>query len=173
MDFFVVVLIVMMIVGAIFVLHGALSRNPDDEETVTYGDGFSHLEKRLTNLETTMTEADEAAVVLDDMTKNAFKEFDEKYQTLLFLYNMIDDKQKNMAQKEISAAVAPVQQLCPAADPLAELVTRRKGASINPKYDIVLQMQAEGKTHDEIAKELNMGKGQVALILNLGGATDD
>jgi len=173
MDFFVVVLIVMMVVGAIMVLHSVFSRNPDEDTTATYGDGFTHLESRLSNLENTMTEADEAAVVLDDMTKNAFKEFDEKYQTLLFLYNMIDDKQKAMAQREISAAVAPVQRMRPTADPLAELVTRRKGASINPKYDIVLQMQAEGKSLDEIAKELNMGKGQVALILNLGGAANE
>jgi len=173
MDFFIFVLIVMMAVGAFFVLYSAFCRNRDDNAAAdtTADFGFASLEERLNSLEATVTEADEAAASLDDMTKNAFKEFDDKYQTLLFLYNMIDDKQKTMAQREINAAIAPVQQLRPSADPLAELVTRRKSAS-NPKYDIVFKMQADGKTPDEIAKELGMGKGQVALILNLGGAAD-
>ena len=166
MDFFTIIIIGLTVIGAALVLRGAFLRENNGLPAArTYGRNLPDIDERLNTLETTVSEADEAAVALDGMSKNVFKELDDKYQSLLFLYNLIDDKEKNVnasEAKSVRSATAPF-------DPLSQLVTRKTG--VNPKYDIVFKMRAAGKSPDEIAKELKMGKGQVSLILNLGGGS--
>jgi len=167
MDFFVYVLIVMMFVGAGLVIYGAFFGNKFQENSQE-NDEFTSLAQKLGALETSVFEADEAANILDDMTKNVFKEFDNKYQDMLFLYNLIDEKQKKLATSGHRVDVAVGAQ--PDGDSIVAVNNKKVG--INPKFSNVLQLSAEGKSIEQIAKQLNMGKGQVALILNLGGAGD-
>ena len=160
MDFFIYALIVMLIVGAGFVLHGSFFGDPAKKDKQD-----DELMSKISSLESSVIEADEAAASLDDMTKSVFKEFDDKYQALLFLYSLIEDKQKAATQTRPNAKTASQ------ADPIAELASAKK-LSINPKYDNIFKMKAAGQSAEEIAKALNMGKGQVSLILSLGGVAD-
>jgi len=99
MDFFIYILILMLIVGAFFVFYGAFSRKEAGAAMQQQNEGneMLSLAKKLDTLETSVVEADEAVHMLDDMSKNVFKEFDSKYQELLFLYNLVDEKQKTLA----------------------------------------------------------------------------
>lgn len=163
MDFFTYVLIIMMVIGSCLVIYGAFSKRKEVSEEGSSSDAdkeLASLVQRLNSLETSVTEADEAAGILEDMSKNIFKEFENKYQEMLFLYNLIDEKQKSLAK----SAPAPMPAM-PAELPAFD----GKKTGINPKYTNILEMSAAGKSPDEIARQLKMGKGQVALIINLGG----
>ena len=170
MDFFVYVLIVMMVIGACLVVYGAFFGNKK-EGSAEEVDELVTLAQKLNSLESTVFEADEAANILDDMTKSVFKEFDSKYQEMLFLYNLIDEKQKKLVgagQKvDVVAGISskPLEK--------GTIALQNQKITINPKYANVLELNDKGKSIEEIARQLNMGKGQVALILNLGGAKND
>ena len=221
MDFFVYILILMLIVGAVFIIYGSIRQREAKASSLDEGDGqeLLSLEQKLDTLGTTVYEADEAANMLGDMSKNVFKEFDSKYQELLFLYNLVDEKHKTLALSDNTneAAVArhgantktepvvvrdmslpnsglpgrdapaPKQKTAkakkrPAAvsqvieageatslDIVVDDSTKSQNPGINPKFAHVLQLSEDGKSVEDIARELNMGKGEIMLILNLGG----
>ena len=207
LDFFTYILILMLIVGAAFVVYGCVSRretaesddSPEEEELVS-------LAKKLDTLESSVYEADEAVHMLGDMSKNVFKEFDSKYQELLFLYNLVDEKQKTLAltgsvdteqnadgsSSELlpdpvvvremlfpgETAAVPKQKVAAvthtgkrAAPKNLDVVVgdNNKRPAINPKFAHVLQLSKDGKSVEDIARDLDMGKGEIMLILNLGG----
>jgi len=220
MDFFIYILILMLLVGAFFVVYGSIvlkdakSAPKEEQELLS-------IAKKLDTLESSVFEADEAVNMLDDMSKNVFKEFDSKYQELLFLYNLVDEKQKTLAiASKVDTVVvdadtpvsqgarhpepivlrdvllhagavpggviptAPKQKLATVTKPIAvpqiipggdvaslDVVVddSTKSNGINPKFAHVLQLSKDGKSVEEIARELDMGKGEIMLILNLGG----
>jgi len=207
MDFFIYILILMMFVGAFFVIYGAFMKKESVDATQQGGQDepeLLSLAQKLDTLETSVYEADEAVHLLGDMSKNVFKEFDSKYQELLFLYNLVDEKQKTLAItgnedpvivrdmlydgsitetdtpaiKRKTASVtrpADVPKIGPASivksslDITVDDSTQTETPGINPRFAHVLQLSQEGKSVEEIARELDMGKGEIMLILNLGG----
>ncbi|MDR2183718.1 MAG: hypothetical protein LBE55_06045 [Clostridiales bacterium] len=200
MDFFIYILILMLLIGAFLVIYGSVTRKgagagPEDEGE---GTGLLSLAQKLDTLESSVYEADEAVHMLGDMSKNVFKEFDSKYQELLFLYNLVDEKQKTLTLTDnaeiisddilpegVAAAPAPKQMTATVTKPAAKPQEVEEAATvldivvdddsisqshgINPKFAHVLELSQEGKSVEEIARELDMGKGEIMLILNLGG----
>jgi hypothetical protein len=140
----------MLAVGGFCVLLAGLGFSKSESEQT---EGL--LNDKLDVLGSSVSEADEAISELNDMSKNVFKEFENKYQELLFLYNLIDEKEKRLGNMpEIKAEV------------IADEIKR---PDINPKFANVLEMHKGGKSIEEIAKKLDMGKGEIGLILTLGG----
>ena len=213
MDFFIYILILMLAVGAFFVIYGGFVKK-ETAARQDEGEDFPSLAQKLNTLESSVYEADEAVHMLGDMTKNVFKEFDSKYQELLFLYNLVDEKQKTLTLTGTTEAVESqntnpnpiiVQDISHTGDtpdsnvsaPKRKAVTAKKladvpqigpvsgrinvsslditvddstmSSGINPKFAHVLQLSQEGKSVEDIARELDMGKGEIMLILNLGG----
>ena len=196
-DFFVFFLILMLFVGGFFVIYGSYRVVGDKAEKKDDGDdGLVLFAQKLNNLESTVNEADEAVNMLGDMSKNVFKEFDSKYQELLFLYNLIDEKQKvAMTPKmdvvpsvstlpgghALSGESAPPNGSTLPSESALPIEPKNKGSidiivddektkGMNPKFANVLRLSKEGKDIDEIARQLDMGKGEVMLIINIGGA---
>jgi len=201
MDFFIYILILMLLVGAIMVIYGIISHRGTaiaSQSDAAEVPELLSLEKKLDTLETSVYEADEAVHMLGDMSKNVFKEFDSKYQELLFLYNLVDEKQKTLALTDGDEPPSPKQAKAKVSKPkpkpkIAEVVdiarnldividdsegeikpqtqpeAQSQSAGINPKFAHVLELSQNGKSAEEIAKELDMGKGEIMLILNLGG----
>ena len=219
MDFFIYILILMLAVGAFFIIYGSIASREAKVAPHDEGDGHEllSLEQKLDTLETSVYEADEAVNMLGDMSKNVFKEFDSKYQELLFLYNLVDEKQKTLtltgdtnavARHRMNAKTDPVvvsdilvhdggfsDTGTPAPKQKAAKVKKKAATAprvfeggevtslditvddstdnqnfgINPKFAHVLQLSQDGKSVEDIARELNMGKGEIMLILNLGG----
>ena len=207
MDFFIYILILMLIVGAGFVIYGIITKKDVANVQLDDGEELFSLAQKLETLESSVYEADEAVHMLGDMTKNVFKEFDSKYQELLFLYNLVDEKQKTLAltgsadaghsnavqpvivsdaapdtgavvprpkskAKQKAAAVSRPVAVSHVALPTVDIMvddSSSKSPSVNPKFAHVLQLSQEGRSVEEIARELDMGKGEIMLILNLGG----
>lgn len=160
MDFFIFMLLVLLAVGGACVVFAGLAFGSTKKEQA----------------EADVVEADEALSDLNDMSKSVFKEFDSKYQELLFLYNLIDEKQKKVGgQVQAQAASAPQIPATQAhtLEKYAEskldiVIDDSKKMALNPKFANVLEMHRNGKTVEEIAKQLDIGKGEISLILTLG-----
>jgi hypothetical protein len=186
MDFFIFILVLMLVVGGVFVVFAGLGFGSDDSESSSdhslgrplgrgFGRGSSegkddNLSQKLDVLSSSVSEADEAILELSDMSKNIFREFESKYQELLFLYNLIDEKQKNLDKEPpIAHADEYTQRLDAALEDDAAVLNDNKKIEINPKFANVLELFKEGNSVEEIAKQLDMGKGEVGLILTLTG----
>jgi len=160
MDFFVYVLILMLVVGVIFVLYGSFARKGkkihDDEEDL------DSLAQKLSTLKASGYEAGVAVSALEDVSKNVFKELDSKYQELLFLYNLVDEK-----HKALSARPEPVHEADFVPPRLIPKVKDDRSIEVNPKIARAWELSLSGMGVDDIAKELQMGKGEVTLVINL------
>ena len=168
MDFFIFMLVVLLVVGGVFVVLAGFGFSPDSSADAGFApdsDGKDDgLSQKLNVLSSSVSEADEVISELSDMSKNVLKEFESKYQELLFLYNLIDEKQKNFGKEDAEQlSIDEYSQQVDAAE------AKSKKAEINPKFANVLEMAKSGSSVEEIAKQLDMGKGEISLILNLTG----
>lgn len=109
-------------------------------------------------LNKSINDADNAIEELNKLCSDAFEEFEEKYQEMLFLYQMIDEKKKEVFEKnEIKASSGSSAK-----------ASKQKSNYTNPKLKDIRKLQKQGLTIPEIAKKLNMGQGEVKLISELG-----
>lgn len=159
MDFFIFVLILLLVGGGVFVVIAA----------------FGHSRADVAGSDTLLDSDDpagEAISEFDDMSKSVFKEFDNKYQELLFLYSLIDEKQKKIENGYTTANFHLKDQardLAKYAKQVDLTIGDNKKMDINPKFSNIIRMYKEGQTVEEIARKLDMGKGEVELIVTLGG----
>ena len=171
MDFFQWILILCLIVGAIFVLYSIVNfhgkAQKEDEQEGGLASAEALLAEKLSAYQSSVVEADEAISELNDVSRSVFKEFDSKYQELLFLYNLIEEKKQELNQP----IAAPIRAVPPSKVSYIVDDSTKKSA-INPKFAHVLELSRKGMNVDEIARQLDMGKGEIALILNLGGGGD-
>ena len=147
MDFFYFMLIVGVVVGAMIVLYAFLSS--DDDEVV-----------KKKEIDAAISEVDETIAELNDTSRTIMKEFDYKYQELLFLYNLIDEKKKALVTFEEEAVLGDE-----AGTGAIEAIFQ------NPKIYEILQLQKRGLSVSEIAKTLEIGQGEVSMIISLAGET--
>jgi len=108
----------------------------------------------IKNIGASIEEADSAAEELHKLAGSVMEELDNKYQELLFLYNLIDEKKKESRADHVGAAVKK------------EKPPRKTLA--HPRQQEIMSLVNGGSTVAEIAKKLGMGQGEVSLILELG-----
>ena len=148
MDFFLFIMALMVVVGIALLIYSMVNFHGAADKAAATAD-IMNLESKLAHITSSVNEADEAYNSLSRMSQDVLQEFESKYQELLFLYRLVDEKQQDAEVKPVSKAPDK--------------------ASINPRFDKILQMYRDGMGVDDIAKELGMGKGEVGLIINLGG----
>ena len=99
--------------------------------------------------EEAVTEINKIAALIDN-------EINEKYRTILFIYNLMEDK----AMQPVETKEEPKEPENPP-EPVSK-------ASI---YDKARELFTEGQTVTEIAKTLGIGQGEVQLIIDLYNKT--
>ncbi|MBR1735531.1 MAG: hypothetical protein IJ736_00745 [Firmicutes bacterium] len=138
--------ILFIIAGGICLIIAALIKDEKKEENNTDTGAIEML------LNKSVEEADSAMNELNGLSEEVFKEFEEKYNELLFLYQMIEDKKdENSIDKKVSAKNR-----------------KRKFRYSNPKLQEIKNLAKEGLSVAEIAKKLDIGQGEVQLIMQLG-----
>jgi len=117
------------------------------------------------------------------------KEVDEKYKSVLFLYNLVEDKQKEIEESTDSEVISEmIAQFIDAHSTKLRSIAETSSEPIvfdvlekpkinkdekkcpkftNPKHKQIWEMREKGQNVPEIAKELSMGQGEVKLILDL------
>lgn len=103
-------------------------------------------------LNKSISDADNAIDELNKFCSDAFEEFEEKYQEMLFLYQMIEEKKKETINDVAYGSKMP----------------KGKSNYNNPKLKEIRMLQKQGLSTAEIAKKLNMGQGEIRLISELG-----
>ncbi|MDR0272530.1 MAG: hypothetical protein LBI27_04350 [Clostridiales bacterium] len=116
------------------------------------------------------------------------EDVDEKYKSTLFLYNLVEDKHKEIVEivngevisemlaQYIETHGAKLGVVTEASEAGAVSLEKDVGAVpavkkvptfTNPRHKQIWEMKDEGQSLAEIAKELDMGQGEVKLILYL------
>lgn len=100
-------------------------------------------------------------------------DLDAKYKEILFLYDLIEDKHKQievLVSKKDYEEPEPLKFLEPT-DEMAVTSYNETESDyprlIKPDHKIILQKSEQGLGVADIAKELGIGQGEVKLILNI------
>jgi uncharacterized membrane-anchored protein YhcB (DUF1043 family) len=130
--------------------------------------------------------ADAALTELNKTAELVLKDIDEKYQTLLFLYELTEEKLKAAGANAEAASAngtrtgsanerrpgryAAAGNSAGWGSYTAELHRERpakKPAPLSAKQAQVLKLYGEGMTAAEIAKVMDIGQGEVKLVIDL------
>lgn len=124
-------------------------------------------------LRKSISDADDAMNEINKLCGDAFVEFEEKYQELLFLYQLLDEKQKSVSYDQKAEGASAGGKKAGNAGKEAESTSGRKAEKnkklySNPKLKDIQKLQKQGLSVADIAKKLDMGQGEVELISEMG-----
>ncbi|MCL2461804.1 MAG: hypothetical protein FWF44_04000 [Defluviitaleaceae bacterium] len=160
MPIFMAVLFVCAAGGLIILIYSARGLFKSEAGRAAGGTVAEAAESRT---DAVLDETDRAMEELDKQAKAIFEELDNKYQELLFLYNMIDAKAAEAGLKPARTDVIVGGN--------EEAAGADGGAGVrvytNPNLAKIKELAGQGRSAAEIAKELNMGQGEVQMIQNL------
>ena len=96
-------------------------------------------------------------------------DIDAKYKEILFLYNLMEDKHKQiealvLKNDALAGFDNVIKETLPAAPPQGESDFPR---ALLPNHKIIIQMSERGQSVADIARELGIGQGEVKLILSI------
>ncbi len=109
-------------------------------------------DQKLDKLDNSLKEAENIIFELDDLSNSVRKEIDEKYQEMLQLYSILDEKKNESIAEKTQAEYKKINKNL---RPVSE-----KASKIKSLYD-------QGYTVSKIAQLLKIGQGEVNLTLNL------
>jgi len=158
------------------------SREQNREEVRAVADVVAELDKSL----------DAAIIEINKMGSLVQKDITDKHNEILFLYNLILDKQKEiehvkdgeiiseMVEQYLQTHSAQLQLLAeenatinstPEINNVEEVEEvkkeRKRPVFTNPKHEEIWNRRELGQSNAEIAKDMNIGQGEVKLILDL------
>lgn len=144
MDNFNIVVIALMLIGFIFIVYAIVCLSKMEKPKAS-----TEVDESIKQVRTAVDKADLAMDDLNVLAEKIFDQFDEKQKELLFLYEQLERKALPDEEKENSVGMKnPIKR--------------------HPRLPQIKELLKKGKSTDEIAKELEMGKGEVALIVELG-----
>lgn len=159
------IVIVSLIIGfvlvTVFSLTGMLLTRHRDQSNGKSREIAESIAKIDQAADAALSEINKTAALVSD-------EINEKYQSMLFLYNLVDEKKKDvLALAEAPLPSAPAASANDTQASAPPPTDKKAKKSLNPKHDEIIQLSEVGFAPAEIAKELNMGQGEVRLILDL------
>lgn len=154
MDIFNWIFIFIMIIGFIMIIMSIIRINKYSNATTV-----SNVDAYIKEMKDAIDKADLAIDDLNLLSEEIFKRFDEKQRQLLFIYETIE-KKKNISNK--SNIDIKIDEDIP------KEIKKKNNISLNPTASRVNELYKEGMSISNIAKELNIGKGEVDLIIKLG-----
>jgi len=172
---------VFSLMALLYVRRRERERDNKDTERIT---------KTIEDLDTALNAALEEINKLGALVQ---KEVDEKYKSVLFLYSLVEDKQKEIEESTDSEVISDmisqfidkhsIKLRVDKPDDTTEPATKKPSGKssgkpsekpkpknpkfTNPKHKQIWEMRESGQNVSDIAKELSMGQGEVKLILDL------
>lgn len=161
MTFVSIILIVLICVGFALIIYALFNKESNNNSI-----DLSDIEAVTELINRSVSEADGAIEQLNSLSESIFKEFDEKYQELLFLYQMIQEKKQTVLMNNNIMEFQDEPEVYPEVSNPGKL--SKKIVYDNPKLDEIQKLSNEGLSLAQISKKLNMGQGEVKLIMELG-----
>ena len=138
---------------------GSLQKDGAGAVSVSAGEYTSFNEETQTAIEKIDEVADKALQEINTTAQLALDELNEKYQEMIFLYNLLDEKIQRAEQRDDSSNLKRERKNRPFAPPLLK----------NERMKQITSLRDEGLPMSEIAKSLGIGQGEVQLMLELSG----
>lgn len=162
-----IMFLISVIVGIILIIISIiLSLKKDNSPQKPPQNDFLDLtlaDKLQNDLLKTIDEADDTIEQLNGISKNILEEQEEKYKELLYLYQLIDEKKQELNNLYQNLNLDNQEDTSYKDLKIDDMIS--KFISTNPKFAQIVDLSAEGKTEVEIAKQLNIGQGEVKFIL--------
>jgi hypothetical protein len=121
------------------------------------------------NKEDIINEVNDKILELNDYSNFIKKELNDKHKELLFLYQLINEKETNI--KKIAEDNLYKEETPKNKEPITIFDDLPLDESVDNKIkdqnNQILSLYKEGYNVTEIAKALNVGKGEIKLILDL------
>ncbi len=176
MDLFQAVLFASIIVGILLLVFALFLFTVDNKNSPNQ---YFEASNTIRALETSVEEIEKTMDELNATAKTIFDELDGKYNELLFLYQLIDAKKTETAQTyhlteaagsggKLKAGNGRKAQAFQAESLQQGPLKQDSKAMDNPRLKEILALKNEGMTVSDIAQKLDMGQGEVKLILELG-----
>ena len=154
MDIFNWILLIIIILGFSIIIFSILKINKYNNATP-----ISNIDSSIKQIKETIDQADLAIDDLNLMSEQIFKRFDEKQKQLLFLYESIEKKKGNINNIDIKVDEKLINK---------DMYKNKKNITLHPMANKILELSEKNMTIPDIAKELDIGQGEVELIINLG-----
>ncbi|NLP45824.1 MAG: hypothetical protein GX347_02110 [Epulopiscium sp.] len=142
-----IILIIMLMMGICFILVGLWfyqrKKQPVEVSNVL------QLQKQL---ELKIQEGQDLVEEMNDFTIYMVKELENKHKELILLYQLINEKEEQMEEKSKKTPVIQDEKI---------------EQNLPKKQKQVIDLYKQGNTIDTIAKKLQLGKGEVQLIIGL------
>lgn len=135
-------------------------------------DQYDSATEKQNELIKVIEDADDAIEQLNSISKSIFEEQEQKYQELLYLYQIIDNNKQellNMIKKvkfkdSENTLDETIKDENIKTDDIKNIETN---FSSNPIHNQIIDLYNSGKSVTQIAQQLNIGQGEVNLVLEL------
>ena len=138
------------------------------------------MEKIMEAMDKSINDADSTATELAKFSQNVVTEMDDKYQQLLYLYSLIEEKSEKLGNKSSNNSSANSSRIDISIDESFDFQDKKQETTIkavakgldprliSDKYRSVFELHDKGMSVAEIARSLSIGQGEVKLVLELG-----
>lgn len=167
MDIFYFALILTFCAGSILIMYAMYNFHGEGivDEFGDRSDYFvQSIENKLKDMNMPETNPDYVYDEFSDLSNTVFKEMEEKHQELLFLYKLIDEKKNELSAFEVHKAVDNLSSKGVDVSVNDNMPPKYK----NPRLKEIIELKNSGLTVAEIAKKLDIGQGEVSLIMEIG-----
>lgn len=151
MDIFNWSLLIMIILGFIIIIISILK--------VSKYTNYSNILDVDSSIKKVKEIIDQADLTIDDLTlasEEILKRFEEKQKQLLFLYDNLENKKNNKIDIKIDEPF------------VNKNIKNKKINMLHPMAEKVIQLSKQNMSPDDIAKKLNIGQGEIELIIKFG-----
>lgn len=159
MDIFNFTFMLVMIFGFIIIIFALIKINKFDKSPT-----ISSLDESLEEVKNALNQADIAIEDLNFISEEMFSQFEKKQKELLFLYEAIEKKRLDSSKK--SNFDIQLEKFSPIKNDNQKLEYNNNFN--HPLMPKIKELLNKNYTFSEIAKELNIGQGELEFIINIG-----
>ena len=176
--------------GIGFIIYSVVKFKPADKLQ-----SKEQIEETLARIEETVSEADNVMNEFSALSQNIFDEITAKYKELLYLYELVDQKKSISEQtppqvmKQYTSGFSDFSSKRNNQNNLSDISSQFSNASnrnkteesnddimnfmfafksANPKHKEITELARRGMSISEISRALNIGHGEVSLVLEMG-----
>lgn len=157
-DSITIMFFISVIVGIILIIISLVLNKETKKEEINFN--LSEINKKQDELLKVIDEADSAIEQLNNISKNILEEQQDKYKELLYLYQIIDEKKEELSKIWKKTTSLELK------NDTSEVLVNKINLD-NPKYVEIIEMYNKGIEIKQIAKQLNLGVGEINLVLEL------
>lgn len=168
MDGIQILLLVAAVLGIFLMVFSLIRFGKDDKKPESTS--YYEMDNNIKAINSSLDEAEKAVEELNKFAESVLSDIDDKHQELLFIYNLIDEKKNEVMRLYGNYDVPKTAEVEQTARKKPSKASKDPKMSINPRNNEIIGMFENGMSVSEISKALDIGQGEVKLILELSRA---